>query len=195
MNEHLVMLGRFVRSPRTVGAVSPSSRALSRALIAELDLATPMRLIELGPGTGVVTREIVARLGPQAHCLAVEIDPAFVEAIARKYSRVQVVCGSAVDLERLAIEHDIFPADHIVSGLPFASLPAAITVRILDAIAATLRPGGTFTTFQYAHGYPSPLATSFRRALSDRLGVLPTRRLIWRNVPPAYVLTWRRPQG
>jgi phospholipid N-methyltransferase len=82
--------------------------------------------------------------------------------------------------------------DHIVSGLPFASLPSVVTAGILDGIAAVLRPGGTFTTFQYAHGYLSPLASSFRAAMSARLGDGPVRRLVLRNLPPAYVLAWRR---
>jgi phospholipid N-methyltransferase len=85
----------------------------------------------------------------------------------------------------------MFPADHIISGLPFASLPGEVTTAILDAVAASLRPGGTFTTFQYVNGYPTPLAKSFRRALSARMGSSPERRMVWRNIPPAFVLTWR----
>jgi phospholipid N-methyltransferase len=192
MNEHLIMLGRFVRNPRTIGAVTPSSKFLAREMLSELDLSGDVRLVELGPGTGVVTREIAARLGPEARCLAIDIDPGFVEDLHEQFPRIDVVCGSAAQLGDLATRHGFSKIDHIVSGLPFASLPAAVTAQILDAVSAVLPHGGTFTTFQYVHGYPSPLASSFRRDLSARLGTTPSRTMVLRNVPPAYVLRWSR---
>ena len=75
MNAHLLMLGRFVRSPRTVGAVAPSSRALAAEMVRGLDLTGPATVVELGPGTGVVTSAISAQLGPDAHALAIDIEP------------------------------------------------------------------------------------------------------------------------
>jgi phosphatidylethanolamine/phosphatidyl-N-methylethanolamine N-methyltransferase len=192
MIEHLTMLGRFVRSPRTIGAVAPSSRTLARAMVAGLDLAGDARVVELGPGTGVVTRVIGEELGAQARGLAIEIDPGFAKRLRGRFPNVEVVCASAAELPALMEAHGFAHVDHIVSGLPFASLPAEVTTSILDAIQSVLRPGGTFTTFQYVHGYPSPLASAFRRDLSARLGVQPVRRLVWRNFPPAYVLGWCR---
>lgn len=191
MNEHLLMLGRFVRSPRTVGAVAPSSRALAEEMVQGLDLSGAANVVELGPGTGVVTRAIAERLGPDAHALAVDVEPAFVAAIARRFPRVDAVCGSAADLPALLRERGMFPASHVISGLPFASLSTEVTTRILDAIVESLERGGTFTTFQYVNGYPTPLAKAFRKAMTERMGSGPSRRVVWRNFPPAYVLTWR----
>ena len=191
MNEHLLMLGRFVRSPRTVGAVAPSSRALAEEMVKGLDLSGTTKVVELGPGTGVVTRAIAEQLGPEAKALAVDVEPKFVAAIARKIPRVQAVCGSAADLPALLRDRGMFPASHIISGLPFASLSAEVTASILDAIAASLETGGTFTTFQYLQGFPTPLAKAFRRAMSERMGAPPKSRVVWRNLPPAFVLTWR----
>lgn len=191
MNAHLLMLGRFVRSPRTVGAVTPSSRVLAAEMVRGLDLSGPATVVELGPGTGAITRAISENLGPSARALAIDIEPKFVSAIARRFPRIEAVCGSAADLPALLRARSMFPADHILSGLPFASLPADVTTNILDAVAASLRPGGTFTTFQYLNGYPTRLARAFRRALTERLGTEPTRRVVWRNFPPAFVFTWR----
>jgi len=191
MNEHLLMLGRFMRSPRTVGAVAPSSRALAAEMVRHLDGAVPATIVELGPGTGVVTRAIAERLGVHSRGLAIDVEPEFVSGIARKFPKIEAVCASAADLQALLQARGMFPADHIVSGLPFASLPSEITETILDAVAASLRPGGTFTTFQYLNGYPTPLAVSFRQALTRRMGASPHRRIVWRNLPPAFVLTWR----
>lgn len=193
MNERFTMLGRFVRSPRTIGAVSPSSRTLARALVAGLDFSGDAQIVELGPGTGVVTKVIAEELGLQARCLAIEIDPGFAKRLKGRFGQVQVACGSAAYLPVLTKSHGFDRVDHIVSGLPFASLPAQITTGILDGIEAVLPSGGTFTTFQYVHGFPLPLASGFRREMTKRLGATPVRRLVWRNMPPAYVLSWRRP--
>jgi phospholipid N-methyltransferase len=84
------------------------------------------------------------------------------------------------------------PADHVLSGLPFVSLPAPVTRGILDAVTATLKPGGTFTTFQYVHAFGWPSATAFRRAMSERMAGPPQSRLVMRNVPPAFALTWTK---
>lgn len=186
------MLGRFVRNPRTVGAVAASSRALARQMLSGLDVSGAVSLVELGPGTGVVTREIASRLGPDARCLAIDIDAHFVERLHHRFPRIDVACGSAAQLRRLLDEHGYTGVDHIISGLPFASLPGMVTGEILTAVADVLPVGGTFTTFQYVHGYLSPLASTFRRELSALLNAQPTRIPVWRNVPPAYVLRWRR---
>jgi len=77
-SDHLLFLGRFLRHPRTVGAVAPSSRRLARALVAPMRQVPGTRIAELGPGTGIVTREIAASLSPVARALAIDLDPVFV---------------------------------------------------------------------------------------------------------------------
>jgi phospholipid N-methyltransferase len=192
LREHVFLFSRFLRSPRTVGALTASSRALAEAMVDGLDLGCPGRIVELGPGTGAFTASIVKRLGCDTRFLALEIDPAFVAQIRKRWPAVECVCASAERLDTLVSDRDMFPIDHIVSGLPFVSLPPPMTRQILESVAAVLRPGGTFTTFQYLHGYALPQAVSFRRAMSARIGMEPTVRLVVRNVPPAIVLTWRK---
>jgi phosphatidylethanolamine/phosphatidyl-N-methylethanolamine N-methyltransferase len=85
--------------------------------------------------------------------------------------------------------------DHIVSGLPFVSLPQAMTRQILESVVAVLRPGGTFSTFQYAHAYGMPAGAAFRRSMSARMGGEPDVRFVMKNLPPALVLTWRKRQN
>jgi len=188
--EHLLFLRALLRNPRSVGAIAPSSLYLARRMV--MGIAGAEQIIELGPGTGVFTREIVGRVGPGCRVLAVEVNRAFVERLQRVWPQVDCVCASAETLPALAVARGISGVDHIISGLPFASLPADTTRRILDGVHETLRVGGTFTTFQYVHAYGMTAAASFRRELSARLGSGPHSHLVVRNVPPAFVLTWRR---
>ena len=187
---HLTFFGALIRNPRAVGAIVPSSASLARRMVR--DVAPASRVVELGPGTGVITREILARNGDRGSFLAIDVNRAFVDRIRRAWPGIDCVCASAEILPVLAAERGWPNVDHIVSGLPFATLPSATTRLILDGVHQVLRLGGTFTTFQYVHAYRVPSATAFRREMSRRLGCQPSAQLVVRNVPPALVLTWHR---
>lgn len=193
LREHLLIFSRFLRSPRTVGALSASSRALALGVVDESNMAEALRVVELGPGTGALTGAIVERLHPQARFLAVDIDPEFVKQVRQRWPSVECICASAESLDALLDERSLAPVDRIISGLPFASLPAPMTARILECVEKSLRPGGRFTTFQYVYSYPMPAAVAFRRDLSARMHSEPAKRLVMRNVAPAWVLTWTKP--
>jgi phospholipid N-methyltransferase len=188
--EHWLFLGAMLRNPRSVGAIVPSSPYLARHMV--LGIAGAAQVIELGPGTGVFTGEIVRRVGPRGRVLAVDTNRSFVDRLQRAWPHVNCVHASAETLPALAAAHGMAVADHIISGLPFASLPAETTRRILDGVHQTLRVGGTFTTFQYVHAYRMQAAVAFRRELSARLGSDCRSALVVRNIPPALVLTWQR---
>ena len=189
-HDHRLFLSHFRKSPRTVGAIAPSSRRLARTMLDGLSLAPGVRVVELGPGTGAITGEIARRLPPRASCLAIDIDPVFSARVAARWPQIDAVCDRAERLLEIARRRDLLPVDHIVSGLPFASLPGDATRAIVEAIAAALRPGGTFTTFQYIHAYPLPPAIAVRRTLSTLFGSQPTFSVVLANLPPAFVIRW-----
>jgi len=188
--EHLVFLSRFLRHPRQIGALAPSSRTLAREMVRHIPLTATSRIVELGPGTGVFTREVINRLPQGGLFLAVDIDPTFCRELRERWASLDCECGSAADLAPIIAARGWADVDHILSGLPFASLPAVLSHAILDAVKATLRPGGTFTTFQYIHAYPTPPAVAFRRDMDAHFGPMAARRTVFRNLPPAYVLSW-----
>jgi phospholipid N-methyltransferase len=154
------------------------------------DPARPRHIVELGAGTGALTGAIVERLAPADRFLSVEIEPVFVAEVRRRWPTVDCVCASAESLRALADERGLDLVDHIVSGLPFATLPADTTRRILDAIGHTLRPGGTFTTFHYLQSYRWPPAAAFRRQVTALMASSPSTRVIVGNLPPAVVVSW-----
>lgn len=186
-------LRRFAKDPTAVGAIAPSSRFLAARMVADLDFPAGVKVAELGAGTGPFTRALLARLPADGRLFAVERDPAFCAVLREQLPDLDLAEDSAERLLSLAEAREMAPLDHVVSGLPFASLPREVTEATLDQVAAALRPGGTFTTFQYLFAYPLPKAVRFRAQMQARLGPLRTRHPVFRNLPPALVLRWRKP--
>jgi phosphatidylethanolamine/phosphatidyl-N-methylethanolamine N-methyltransferase len=192
VRDFLLLFARFLRQPRTVGAVAPSSQVLAREMVRGLDVGAAARVVELGPGTGVFTGALLERMGTGGRLLAVELEPEFARQVQARWPAADCVCASATTLESLVAERQMQPVDHILSGLPFASLPRDATRKILDGVEHVLKPGGTFTAFQYLHAYALPPAVAFRRDLVARFGPVSSRRVVLRNIPPAFVLRWTR---
>src|SRR4030095_13901949 len=121
--EHALMFSRFLRSPNMIGAVAASSRTMARRMVAHLPADRPLRIVELGPGTGPFTNAIVQRVHPKSRILAIDREPKFVAWVCQRWPSVGWRCAAAVDLERMVAERQMAPLDHIISGLPFARLP------------------------------------------------------------------------
>jgi len=192
IEEHLMFLGKFLRNPRNVGSIVPSSQALAREMARAVPVGADAVVVELGPGTGALTRQVVKVLAPGQRFLAIDIDPEFCENLRKRWPRIDCECGSAADMPKMIEARRWKGVHHVLSGLPFASLPAAISRAILQAVAQSLVTGGTFTTFQYVHAYATPPAVKFRKQMADRFGPMISRQMVVRNVPPAYVMTWKK---
>ncbi|NIH87184.1 class I SAM-dependent methyltransferase [Amycolatopsis granulosa] len=172
----------FLRNPGRTGAIAASSRRLAAAMVAGIGAECAGRVVELGPGTGVFTEALLARLRPGARLTAIEVNPRLAGGLARRHPGVEVITGSA---EHLA-EH-VPAADVVVSGLPWALFPRERQERILDQIGEVLAPGGRFATFAYLHAAWLPAARRFEAALARRFGFVGRSRVVWGNLPPAFV--------
>jgi phospholipid N-methyltransferase len=176
----------FVKHPRYTGAIAPSSKSLAQGMLSRTDLRTARLVVELGPGTGAFTTFILAALPPEAELLAIERNPELADFLRRRVPRAHVVCDDAANLARYLINRP-YPPAAIFCGLPLSWLPACERTEILDAVAAALAPGNTFTLFQYVHTAPTPPGQRVRRALQARFRHV-ERFPIWWNLPPAYVV-------
>jgi phospholipid N-methyltransferase len=190
--DRLTLLSAFLRHPGRVGAVAPSSVHLARAITNGLAIGPAETVVEFGPGTGSFTAEI-RRLVPSPACyLGIELEPSFVGLLRVRYPDLPVVAGSAEDALRHVGEAARGPVRAIVCALPFASLPDRVQDRVIEAIDRLIGPGAEFRTFQYIHAYALPAAVRFRRRMEERLGRHERLATVWRNIPPAFVLAWRR---
>uniref|UniRef100_A0A8J7VV04 Phospholipid methyltransferase n=1 Tax=Coralloluteibacterium stylophorae TaxID=1776034 RepID=A0A8J7VV04_9GAMM len=180
MNEQLSFLCNRVIAPRRVAAIAPSSRALA-ALITRGISAADAPVLELGAGTGVFTRRLVAVGVPQDQLVLVESGPGFARRLRHEFPSSRVLQMDAARLGGL----DLFAgtgAGAVVSGLPLLSMSSLQVARILKGAFSQLRDGGAFYQFTYGPGCPVP------RAVLERYGL--RARLVGRtfaNLPPAAV--------
>jgi len=199
--------GSFIRESRRhfreTGSVLPSSRFLARALSSELRRPrNPARILEVGPGTGSVTAEILRRLLPGDQLDVIEINPQFVNVLQRRFSKewdfyrrrnqVRVLCGAVEELPGEGLY------DYIVSGLPLNSFPVAQVRQIFQVYNRLLKPDGILTYYEYVwiRQLQSPFVNRRERRRLYRVGRVVggyiracqvRRQQVLINVPPAIV--------
>ena len=191
---NLKFLLRFLCHPGQVGAICPSSPALGRTMVSDVGLETAQCVVELGPGTGAITREILAAIAPypEKRFLAVELDETLCHDLRRNFPMLELVNDSASNLPEILRSLDLQTADLVLSGLPWSIFPEPLQREILDAIWQSLAPGGYFATFSYVQGGWLPAGRRFRNLLRERFGNVELSPIVWRNFPPAYAYRCRK---
>lgn len=166
----------FFKKAGMVGSITPSSRYLTRSMLEPVAWGKIQHVVELGPGTGVMTREIVQRLPFTARLDAFELNNTFVKELQQIHdSRFFLHPVSAWSIL------DFCPAqsvDVVVSGLPLSNFSESQTKELLQHIQRVLRPGGLYIQFQYL-----PL----RYAVVKQCFPSTEMRFVFRNIPPACV--------
>lgn len=185
------MLLEFVKSPKTIGAVAPSSDDLARAMVEGVDWSRARVVVECGPGTGALTGRIRERLAPGAHFFAIELNPGFAQEFSRRHPDVRLHRGCVSDLPGLCREEGR-EVDVVVSGLPWAAFSPGDQERLLGAMHESLRPGGHFATFAYQPASALPAGRRFRRLLERTFSRVEKSPTVWRNLPPACVYRCRK---
>lgn len=191
MNENLEFLSALIRNPLAVGALTPSGPDLARKMVEDVEPGPESIVLELGVGTGAVTRAIRDIL-PSPECyLGIELDERLAVGVRNSFPdlRIEVGCAStaAEMLNRAGLGRPRF----IISSLPFVSLPESICDQILTETDKLMQSGCLFRTFQYAHGYYLSAARKLRDRMSRSYGEAERSPLVVRNVPPAYIYTWK----
>jgi phospholipid N-methyltransferase len=180
----LLFARHFLANPRGIGSMIPSSRRLTQRLLAGIDWPTAKVVVEYGPGTGVVTRAILAQMSPDARLYAFEINDEFVEFLRRAIAdpRLIVVAASAETVASVLAQHGHDHCDAAISSLPFSIMPPRVRLRIIAATAKVLASGAAMVGYQYS--------TRWLRELRRSFGIVDVA-FEPRNWPPAFVFTAR----
>lgn len=181
LRERTRFLRSFLMHPRQVGAVLPTSKRAVRTMLDQVSLKDAGCVVEMGAGTGPYTREILARLGPDARFLAFEIDAGLADGLRRELDdpRLEVIADSA---ENVASYLNGTPADVVVSAVPYTSLPENVRHGLLKAARDNLADDGTMLVLQYSPFMRSQLEQTFASV---------ERRIVPLNVPPAFLFACR----
>jgi len=203
MNDYRLFFREFLRNYHTTGAILPSGRWLAAALARYVPHGNgPKRVLEVGPGTGAVTRKIVSALGPDDRLDLVELNDAFVGQLRELFQSDPLFQPIADRARVLHCAVEEVPGDGVydlvISGLPLNNFTAQKVDEILTAFCRLLKPEGTLSFFQYiairkVRGLVSGRGERERlRGIGkvlDRIlrGNEIRRDWIWPNVPPAWV--------
>lgn len=181
--EHLAFLGQWASHPRAIGAVLPSGTALADAITEGIGPHSGP-VMELGSGTGVFTRRLLARGVPmQALCL-VEANPLFARRLRTEFAQAQLVDTDAAQISQHPAAPPPGSVREVVCGLPLRNFKPPQQAAILASVLEVLHPQGRVHLFAYGTGSP------LRPALLRTLGLRAERvALVWKNLPPASV--WR----
>lgn len=172
----------YFKSPRTIGAVAPSSERLAKKMIKDIDFQNARCIVEYGPGTGVFTDKLIERKRKDTLLILLEYNKEFCKQLKERYNKhdnIIIINDSAENLDKYLPKYNIKEADYVVSGLPFASLPKNVSNKILDKTRTLLKKDGLFITFQYTLIKKEFIAGYFEKVDMERVVL---------NVPPAYVL-------
>ncbi len=191
MNENIEFLQAFLKNPGKVGSIRPSSPELAQKMIEGIVPSKEDAVLELGVGTGAITKFLQEVVPDDRSYLGIELDRDLVQLLKRNFTDMTIVRGNAVDTWAIHKRSGIGKIGYIICCLPFVSLPNEVGEKILQQVDKFMQQGNcTFRTFQYAHGYYFPSAIKLREFMRDRYGRSRKSPLIVKNVPPAYTLTW-----
>lgn len=172
-------------TPHLTGAVAPSGRALARAMAAAAGQPKEGFVVELGPGTGPVTRALLDGGLDRRRLVMVEYNPDFCRVLQDRYAGARVIQGDAYDLPRTLSEYAGERVSAFVSSLPLLTRPEREREKLIRDAFALMGADGVFVQFTYGPLSPIPREICQGRYLAHR------GRSIWANLPPARVWSYR----
>ena len=191
MNENIEFLQAFLKNPLKVGSIAPSSPELAQKMVADIRPSEESVVLELGVGTGAITKVLQEIVPSRESYLGIEIDKTLVKSLKENFPALKIVRGNACDTFSIYQKTGFGKVGYIICCLPFVSLPNDVGEKILGEIDKFMEQGCVFRTFQYAHGYYFPSAIKLREHMRDRYGKAKRSQIVVKNVPPAYTLTWK----
>ncbi len=173
----------FLRKPREVASVWPSSPFLVRRVGDCGDVANARVVVELGPGTGVLTRQLLERMPADGKLIAIEINADFARMLRDDFDdpRLEVYEGSATEIATALAKQGLEKADLVVSGIPFSTLDEGVGRQTVEAAERALAPGGRFVAYQFR---------SHVARLAEPVFGRPERHSGFWNLPPMTIYVW-----
>ena len=173
-----------MKDPMNVSTIFPSMRSLARSLIEHSGMQAEHHVLELGCGSGAVTRYILKHRNELQSYTGVEVDKSLADFLKAQYPREQFLNLSAHNLKEFIEDGSI---DSVISTLPWTLFKKKLQENILQEIIRVLKPGGKFTTFLCLHALAYPGASRAKKLFHQYFSEFRKMETITRNIPPANV--------
>jgi phosphatidylethanolamine/phosphatidyl-N-methylethanolamine N-methyltransferase len=147
MSDFTLFFGKFLTQGRAIASIAPSSRWLSRTTVRNIDWDRVTALVELGAGTGPITRVLAAQARRDCRIVVVERDRDFARLLRDRFqdhANLQIVEGDVGDLGSILADRGIDSVDHVISGLPVPSFPKDRQHDLFRAVGKVLAAHGTY---------------------------------------------------
>jgi phosphatidylethanolamine/phosphatidyl-N-methylethanolamine N-methyltransferase len=186
LNATSLFVSELLLYPQQIGAVLPSSRHLAGVMAGWLPPDPNDFVLELGPGTGVVTQALVQRGLRQDRLIAIEKSTRLANLLRERFPQAHVINGDACQLDKLLRRQvkDLDSVGAVISSLPLRMFTPEAAKVLASKIRSVLRPEGRWVQYSYWLG-------NGRNDATTRFDLLSTR-VVWLNLPPARVSTYRR---
>ncbi len=180
MNDFFLMLSHFLKNPKEVGAIAPSSSFLAQEIVSSIDFSGSKNIVELGSGTGKFTRLILKNAGLSTKLICFEVNNKFCSILSKSIddARMILINSGATTIKSNLKKMNLKEADCIVSGLPFKNFPESKQVEIITEVKNSLSKNGKFILFQYTKSLGKMLESNFKSV---------KRSFVPLNLPPAFV--------
>jgi len=183
-DEEIRFFKSWIEKPKTVGAVLPTSSATAAKMASLINPQSGNRVLELGPGTGAITKAILARGVTPENIISVEYNQQFLPKLRSEMPGVNFVQGDAFDLDTTLADFSDDKFDAVLSGLPLLNFPVADRVALIEDLLGRLAPGRP--VIQFSYGAKSPIPPNWSTYSVEHLDWMV------RNVPPARLWVYRR---
>ncbi len=181
-NRRRIFISEFLKHPLQIGSIIPCTRFVGERVVKAADVASADVIVELGPGTGGVTRAILKAMHQNAKLLTIEINPRLYDIIKKiKDSRLIAHFGSADNLKQILAGYGLGAPDAVISGVPFSTMNPDDAHHILDQLTSLLNPKGRFTAYQLS-GKVAELCRPYMGTADSSLEFF--------NIPPMRVFRW-----
>lgn len=186
-DEEMRFFKGWQRDMKGVGAILPTSGIAARRMASVIDTGSGRPVLELGAGTGVITRAILERGIAPSKLVSVEYAEHFVEALRQDFPGVDFLHGDAFDLKTVLGERHGETFDCVISAVPMLSFPAEKRVDLLEELLDMIPPGRP--VIQITYGALSPIPPKRGRFTVTH------HDFVVRNIPPAQLWAYRRTAG
>lgn len=181
-----LFLKRWLANPLRIGAIAPAAPALARRMARQTRVRDGEVVVELGPGTGAVTRALLAAGVPEARLILIERDPEMHAYLAKHFPNAHLILGDAAALDSVLPPEWIGRVSTVVSSLPLMTLPNWVRDEVVRAAFRVLSPEGSLVQYTYALFSPLP---------RKELGIAGEKvAFAGINLPPASVWRYTRPE-